>query len=1003
MLGKSKKANSKKQNNSLTVIKTESYKSLKDSQKIKSSNQNFPLVGIGGSAGSLQALEEFFHHLPSSTHSDISYIVITHLDPNHVSSLPAILQKTTKLKVIPITDEIKLEPNCIYVSRLAKNVYIKNGTLLKFAKHKKYEKIYLPIDFFFQSLANEQGRKIIGIILSGTGMDGTQGIKDISTAGGLVIAQDPKNAQFDNMPKSAIETGLVDYIASPSNIPKQVYNYLNYNLLDKTLKESETLKGLQPIFNLLRTQMGHDFSLYKCNTVCRRIEKQMNLHQISTMKTYARHLQNNPQEVKVLFKDLLIGVTNFFRNPEAFGVLKKIIAAKLLKDQAKDRCIRVWVPACATGEEVYSLAILFQECMEEVNRYYNIQIYGTDIDEAAIEIARAGIYSASIIADVSQERLKRFFTKEDKMYKISKDIRKMAIFAVQNIIKDPPFTKLDLLSCRNLLIYFTSELQKKILPIFHYSLNYSGTLFLGSAENIAGFTDFFNTLDKKWKIFEKRLGSSSSSLQNYLEFPTTPQLEKMEKTMELNAKIAHKEKNLPQFLESILLENYAPTCIIVTEEGNTIYIHGRTGKYLEPASGIATLNVLQMAKPGLKLKLAAALRQISTQKKQVIYNNLQVKEGEIIHHINLTVRPFKEFDPKRNLSLIIIENAGLSQQLDLVHPKHITHEKLVQRLVSLEVELKQSRENLQTTIEELETSNEELKSSNEEMQSTNEELQSANEELETSKEELQSLNEELTTVNAELEARIEELSSTNDDIQNLLYSTEIATIFLDTELNIKRFTPKATELTNLIQTDIGRPISDIVSKLKYDTLIKDAQKVLETLSCKTIEVQNREQKWYQVRIMPYRTLSNIIDGVVITFLNIDVQKQAEEKVRQLNVALENISDYTNSLIDVAHDALVILDEKFDVLTANSEFCKFFDTKLEKIQGQNIYNFFEEKTDITKLHEVLDRILSEKKILKNYPKNFKINNKDRKTRLNAKIVGGVGSNIPTILLTLKIEQ
>lgn len=840
---------------------------------------SFPIVAIGASAGGLEALESFFSHAPAN--SDIAYVIITHLDPTHNSLLPELLQKITKIKVIQITNGLKLQANCIYVIPPGKEIYLQQETF-KLQEQKISKGIHLPIDIFFQSLAKQQEHKIASVILSGAGSDGTQGLQAIHQAGGLKIAQDPDTAKYSSMPSNAINTGLINYVLPPEKIPEQLLHSLN-NDPSTPLPEKNITKELSTIFHLLHTHVGHDFSSYKYNTICRRVEKRMRAHQITTIKDYVSYLQKNPTEAKNLFKNLLISVTNFFRNPESFEALKKALLTNLLKKRSSDYCIRIWVPACATGEEAYSLAILLQECMEETHQYFNVQIFATDIDESAIEVARAGVYSHNIKLDMSPKRLKRFFTQEGKEYKISKDIRKMVIFAVQNVITDPPFTKLTLISCRNLLIYLQTKLQKKILPVFHYSLNYDGILFLGSAENIGNFTDLFKPLDKKWKLFERQQGASAA--QAIYERSTTLHYDKMENKPMSHTKQQSKDSTLAQIIKALLLESYAPACIAVDENNNIIYIHGKTGKYLEPAPGTANLNILQMARTGLETRLASALQQATQHKKQVSYKNLQIKDNEKLHDFNLIVKPFDEFKSNENCNLVIIEEIDPSQRIDFSNTKHASNKKLLQQINALEQELKNCKENLQSNIEELETSNEELKSSNEELQSTNEELQSTNEELETSKEELQSLNEELSTVNAELETKIQELSDAHNDMQNLFHSTEIATIFLDNNLCIKRFTPKITELIHLINTDIGRPISDITSKLKYDTLVEDAQNVLNTLSLKTTEVQNKEGQWYQMRILAYRTLHNTIDGVVITFLNIDAQKKAEEKVIELNKKL----------------------------------------------------------------------------------------------------------------------
>jgi two-component system CheB/CheR fusion protein len=590
-----------------------------------------PVVAIGASAGGLEALEALFEGTPSNL--PIAFVIVTHLNPTHHSMLPELLQRRTAMRVLTVEDGMAINAGYVYVRPAEHNIIVKNG-LLKLVEPGTINNT-LPIDHFFQTLSEGAGRKIIAVVLSGTGMDGTQGVRAVSSAGGLIIAQDPTTARYDAMPASAIDTGLVDYTLPPGAMGETILKYISNKLNKLPSDEKNIMKELQPIFNLLYANIGHDFSLYKYNTICRRIEKHMSIHQIDNIATYTAYLQHNPQEIQSLFKDLLIGVTSFFRNPEAYESLRRALLNKL-NDKSKGEDIRVWVPACATGEEAYSIAILLQECMEELHKYFNVQIFGTDIDEKAIETARFGVYPSSIAADVSEVRLKSFFKQEDNHYKVSKEIRKMIVFAPQNIIKDPPFTKLDLLSCRNLLIYLTTLLQKKLLPLFHYSLNYNGLLFLGSAENVGAFGDLFNVIDKKWKIFERKEGVSS--VQGPIDFDTTTIVEKTANINSMQTLQKPKESNVASLVENILLENYAPVCIVLDEKENIVYIHGRTGKYLEPASGFADLNILHMTRPELKPKISAALRNVMLKKKQVSYNNLQIKNNDKAYYINLKVR-----------------------------------------------------------------------------------------------------------------------------------------------------------------------------------------------------------------------------------------------------------------------------------------------------------------------------------------------------------------------------
>ena len=827
----------------------------------------FYIVGMGASAGGLNAFESFFKNMPSQ--SDMAFIIVTHLDPTHFSIMPELIQKCTKMKVFQVQGNLKVEPNSVYLIPPNKYMVIFHGSLqlidpIEPSGHRT------PINYFLHSLAEDQKEKAIGIIFSGMGSDGSLGLKAVKEKQGMTIAQLPASAQYDSMPESAIKTGSVDYIVLPEKMPEQLIKYVTHTI-PATVREIPS-DALQKIFILLRENTGHDFSFYKPNTIYRRLEKRMNALQIDNISYYIRYMQEKPNEAKMLFKEFLIGVTNFFRDAPVFEFFKNQILPELLKDKPNDYSVRVWVPGCSTGEEAYSIAILFNEYMDESKQKFNIQIFGTDIDDDAINTARAGLYPHTISDDLTQERLTRFFTKEGNFYKIKKKIREMIIFAPQDIIKNPPFTKLDMICCRNLLIYLNSEVQKKLFPIFHYSLKPEGILILGSSETIGNFIDIFSVVDKKIKIFKRKV---SASAINAVEFPIIPSTYK---TVE-NRLSKIKEFNMEQQLNKIMLENYVPPCVIINENGSIIYIHGRTGKYLEFAPGEASLNILDMVNEEIKLELISAIHKVLSQKKEVLCEGLKVKYNGGRHVINLRVKPVNRPDIMQGLMMVVFEDVISTSSPPLLKEKktELHDKKTNKKIEQLEKELKYTAENLQTTIEELETANEELKSTNEELQSTNEELQSANEEMETSKEELQSLNEELLTVNMELQNKINELSKINNDMKNLFDSTEIATVFLDNNLCIKRFTTYVTKIINLIQTDIGRPINHIATNLKYENLIKDANEVIKTMKIKEIEVLTNDGQWYLMRILPYKTIDDLPDGVTITFITYTEKRCMNEK------------------------------------------------------------------------------------------------------------------------------
>ncbi len=989
-LKKAKKVAPKKKAIKPKKTKQSPPKSLSPPKKEK---RGLPIVGIGASAGGLQAFETFFKNM--SPDSGMAFVLVPHLDPKHISILPDLLQKYTKMSVSLVEDGMKVHPNAVYVIPPNKSMAILHG-VLHLMTPAMSGGFKLPVDLFFRSLANDQGSNAIGIILSGTGSDGTLGLKEIRGQGGMVMVQDPGTASYDGMPRSAQTTGMVDYILPPEKMPEQLLNYTKHIAIRKEAKITPIAgnipEALQKILILVRNQTGHDLSLYKPNTICRRIERRMNIHQITTIENYVRYLEQNSHEVVILFKELLIGVTSFFRDPEAFKALKEKVLPALLKGKPKDFYLRVWIPGCSTGEEPYSLAITLREYMQEHKHDFKVQIFATDIDHDAIEKARSGIYPVSIAADVNPDCLEQFFTHEDTIYRVKKDIREMVIFAVQNVINDPPFTKLDLICCRNLLIYLSSELQKKLVPIFHYSLKTSGILFLGSAESIGGFLDLFTVVDKKWKVFEARERRVSN--RPYVEFPLTPHVVEHSETGSTTHIGIDKEINTAQIVEKVLLGKYAPACVVINEKSEVIYIHGRTGNYLEPASGEPNFNLLEMARQGLKIKLGNAIRKVLSHKQEVRYEGVQVKDNGGLQFINVTVMPFSEQKTMQGLMMVVFEIAPPPMKVLPEKGKRYSVKKEDKRIEELEQELLYTRENLQTTIEEMDTTNEELKSTNEELQSTNEELQSTNEEMETSKEELQSLNEELVTVNAELEGRVDELARSSDDMKNLLVSTHIATIFLDMNLCITRFTPKSSEIINLIQTDVGRPIAHIVSNLRYENLLDDAKKVLDTLVFTEKEVEGEGGQWYIMRISPYRTTDNVIDGVVITFEDITAQKNAQQRAL-------NAQRYAENIISTIREPLLVLDAGMRIVLANRAYCRFFKETEKEIIGKKINEIGNHQWDIPQLEKLLEEILPKKSFFEGYEVKHTFHKIGKKTiLLNAREIEQEGTKERLILLAME---
>jgi len=837
-------------------------------------DDTFPIVGIGASAGGLEALEQLLSAVPQN--SGMAFIVIQHLDPNRPGMLPELLQRTTPMIVRQADNRMKVRPNCVYVIPPNKDLSILHGSLYLLDPVAR-QGLHLPIDSFLISLAEDRREQAIGVILSGMGSDGTAGLKAIHKLGGLALVQTPETAKFDSMPRSAIDAGLADIVAPAEQLPGLILGRkAHHPLLAGVPIEFDTpasSSAFEKVCILLRERTGHDFSLYKKSTVYRRVERRIGIHQLAGIADYVTYLQANPQEIDLLFKELLIGVTQFFRDPAAWAWLQEQVLPGMIRANVPGNVLRAWVAGCSSGEEAYSLAIVFREAVEEVKpkERVDLQIFATDLDADAIARARLGRYPASIAADMSAERLAHYFRDDEGKFRVSQDIRQMVVFAPHNVTMDPPFTKLDILTCRNLLIYLGPDLQKKLLPLFHYSLKPGGTLFLGSAESIGGFTDLFTPLDAKARIF-RREQFTPTPLD--LEFPTR------RPTSPVHANdsppLIMPPANLQTLADQLLLQKFAPAAVLTTSEGDVVFISGRTGKYLEPAAGKANWNIHAMAREGLRQELIVALPKALRSAEPVVVHDLLVGGNGESQVIDLTVYPIHEPAPLQGMAMIVFKDVVATKPPRKQRPgKQATDA----RVAELEEALQKSRDEIQSIREEMQTSHEELKSANEELQSTNEELQSTNEELTTSKEEMQSLNEELQMVNAELQSKVDELSATSNDMKNLLNSTDIATVFLDNLLHVRRFTSQATHIFKLIPGDIGRPLSDIVHELDYPELQNDAQEVLRTLVFSEKQITSRDGGWYIVRIMPYRTLENVIDGVVITFIDIGEAKRLEAELR----------------------------------------------------------------------------------------------------------------------------
>lgn len=835
-----------------------------------SSDSQTVIVGIGASAGGLEALRNFFSAVPEN--SGIVFVVVQHLDPTHESLMADLLGRCTKMSVTQVVDQVQLEPNHVYVIPPNKDLAAKDGRLV-LTQPTKRRGLRMPIDFFFTSLANDQRESAVVVILSGSGSDGTQGARLVKENGGMIMVQDPKTAQHTGMPSSAIATGLVDYVLEPDQMPQALSNYVQHITSRGAVTIYEEHEDLNRVLALLQAHTQHNFRFYKKTTLMRRINRRMGLHQIGSYSEYLEYLRTVPQEVNSLFKDLLISVTEFFRDAEAWEGLKAHALPQVCGNASSSQSIRVWVPGCATGEEAYTIGSLVLDYLYENKIDAEVQVFGTDIDERALEIARAGEYGESTVASVPPEYLARFFMhQDDSVYKVHRHLRDGIVFSLQNLISDPPFSRLDLISCRNLLIYLEPETQKKLIGIFHFALRPGGYLLLGNSETIGQNEDLFETVSKKWRIYRKINDSAIRSRK--VEFPIAGS-RGQNAVRDGSTIVGERIKDgISDVSRAALIEAYAPASVVINRQYEVLYFHGNTDKYLKQPSGEPTINLLELLRDGLRNRVRGAIHRSISEGEDVLVTGLFVERDGDRELLRLHIRPMQGDEDLVGLVMISflpdVAETGKVLEVDSQDRTIVTQ---------LEYEIKATRGDLQSTIEELETTNEELKAANEEVMSMNEELQSANEELETAKEELQSLNEELNTVNSQLQEKVEHLENSNDDLNNLISSTQVATIFLNGRLEIKRFTPQANRLFRLISTDIGRPLMDVSQRFDLGDLQKQLESVISDLQPSHKQVRADDGSIYLQRIMPYRTQENHIEGLVLTYWDITQLSEKEEELR----------------------------------------------------------------------------------------------------------------------------
>ena len=915
----------------------------------RTKSRTFPIVGVGASAGGLEAFRQMLEKLPLNT--GMGFVFVQHLDPTHASQLTELLSRATRLPVFEARNQMVIKPNRLYVIPPNKNMAIV-GRALKLTPRAQAQTHNLPVDTFLKSLAKECGRGAIGVILSGTATDGAEGMKAIRAEGGITFAQDEKSAKYDGMPRAAVATGCVDFVASPLAIANELvrisrHPYINHPHPVKAVVAGEDMSNeLNHIFRLLRSVAGVDFTHYKPNTIRRRILRRMAVHRLHKLEQYATYLDHHPEEVETLYEDLLISVTGFFRDAGAFNMLKKKVFPNIINGRRNSDAIRIWVPGCSTGEEVYSLAILLLEYLGDRAGNIPIQIFATDISERALAKARSGLFPENIVTEVSHPRLRRYFARVPGGYQISKVVRELCILAKQNVAKDPPFSNLDLISCRNVLIYLNPLLQKRVIPTFHYALRPNGFLFLGGSETTTGFEQLFGPVDRKHRIYVKRATATRPVVDfSPGDYPVSEAATPRKPAIEVGTVDIQREA------DRILLGRFAPATVLINGDMEILQFRGHTGLYLEPAPGSASLNLLKMAREGLFMELRTAVHKARRRGVSIRREGLRVKSNGGSRDVNIEVVPIKSNGTRERYFLVLFEDGdGHRPPEEVVTGVRAGRaEKLEKTTVRLEQELTATKEHMQSAVEELEDANEELKAANEEIQSSNEELQSTNEELETAKEELQSTNEELTTVNEELQNRNTELGQSNNDLINLLTSVNLPILMLGPDLRVRRITPAAEKVLHVVPTDIGRLVTDLRLPIDVPYLGRMIAESIDSLSVKTREVQDRDGHWYLLRIRPYRTTENKIDGAVIKLLDIDPLKRSLQEA-------EAARDFANAIVETVREPLVVLNQRLRVQASNRAFHRLFHVTKEETEGKFIYDLGGKQWNIASLRELLEDIL-----------------------------------------------
>jgi two-component system CheB/CheR fusion protein len=900
------------------------------------------VVGVGASAGGLEAFSQVLKHLPEKT--GFAFVFIQHLDPKHPSLLTEILGRATKMPVHEAADGMVVEPDRVYVIPPNMDMRVGGGAL-HLSPRPENSGPHLPVDEFFRSLAAECKDRAVGVVLSGNASDGTLGLKEIKGMGGITFAQEEGTARYGGMPRSAVASGCVDLVLTPDKIAGELVRISQHPYGLPRAPETSPLPadGLKRIFMLVRAATGVDFSQYKQTTINRRIQRRMILLRIDRHEDYAEYLQKNPPEIDNLYQEALIHVTSFFREPETFEALAKSVFPALEKSRRAGDPFRVWLPGCSTGEEAYSLAISLVEFYEGNPELPQIQIFGTDVSDKVVNQARKGVFDTNIQADVSPGRLQRFFTKVDSGWQINKPIRDMCVFARQNVVKDPPFSKLDLVSCRNVLIYFDQALQKKLIPLFHYALREDGFLLLGSAESVGQFGELFEMVDQKVKIFKKRPAPRTLVFDSGAEMPPHPEPH----AQPPEEKEVWSRLDVQKEADRVLMARFCPPAILFGENLEIIQFRGRVAPFIDPASGDASLNLFRMLRPEIEIELRAAINRVKKTGAPFRKENVRLNANGRGRILNIEVTPLVSPALRENCFIVIFEDAAAEPEPPA---KTAAGSKSGNgRIPQLEQELAASKEHLQSILEEHEATNEELRSANEEIQASNEELQSTNEELETAREELQSINEELTTVNEELKHSNQNLGSVNNDIGNLLRSVNIPIVMLGRDLCIRSFTPVAQKTMRLLPADIGRPISDLRTDIEMPGLEGIVREVIETLRTHESEVRDSEGRWYSLVVRAYETTDNKITGAVIILFDIDARKRSTEQS-------ELAKAYAEAFLDTVRNILLLLDSEGRVKRATESFYKTFGVTPAQTEGHILYELGNGQWNIPALRSLLEEIL-----------------------------------------------